>query len=444
VGLKKRSEREDGGVLILVAIVLPLLLLVSAGGISGFSLYASNRELQRASDQAALAAAAAIPPADPNVLVSNAPFPLDRTSKVYKQLAGLGVDGVPTVDDVENLMRDLIPDPRAVACAIGSDALSTSESAAAVTAFGEKLDAPFLDDDGNAVETVCPDTRIQPILEPNPDNTTPVECTNRLVQKAAAAAGPLELGGLALPSVLQSAVDRIVKMPLNNVLPAAFTPRVKVTSYSTMRPPLVSFITGHDTGTMRATGVAYRRFKNAVVVPILPAAQLQINLGSITSVQAMVDQTNLNLALHSAQKPLIDAITDADNRLSTLMGTLGVPCQHLLQNMRQDLRDIYDPPTGPAPTALDIVNSAVTAAESTAAATGLPLPDPTSPDSLSGEAFMLIGVAVDNFMKPIAATQIPILDVALVTMSRMADGRYKAAVVSAANAWGTFRATLVQ
>ena len=274
MGLKERMRDESGGVLILVGIVLPLLLLVSAGGVGGFSLYASNRELQRSSDQAALAGAASIPPADPNVLVENAPFPLPDTSAIYEQLSALDINGVPTPTDVETLMRDLIPDPRAVACSIGIDALSTVTSASVVNAFGEPVDDPLLGDDDQPVSTVCHDPRIQPLIQPNPNNTTPVECTDRLVQQVSSDAGPLSLGGVTLPSPIQTAVNKIVDMPLNDVLPAAFTPRMQVTSYSKLRPPLISFITGHDAGTMHATAVAYRRIKNAVVVPILPVQQL--------------------------------------------------------------------------------------------------------------------------------------------------------------------------
>jgi hypothetical protein len=52
-------------------------------------------------------------------------------------------------------------------------------------------------------------------------------------------------------------------------------------------------------------------------------------------------------------------------------------------------------------------------------------------------------VSVNNLMGPVAATQIPILDVALVSMSHAANGDYKATVISAANAYGIFRASLV-
>jgi hypothetical protein len=435
--MRTKIGHEDGGVLTIVAIVLPLLLLVSAGGVSMFSLSASHREIQRSADQAALAGAAVLPPFDPNVLVDNAPFPLPNTEPVYQLAEAATGQNLPR-------MRDLVPDPRAVACTIGSDSLS-STSAALVTAFGEALTTPPLGDDGLPISTVCTDLRVNPVIEPNPDNTTPVECTNRLVSQVAQQAGAI---GIDLPgpvaSIIQNALNLIVQMPLDHALPAAFTPRMRVTAYSKLRPPLISIITGHDSGTTRASATAYRRIKNAVIVPIFPLQQQLIRLGLADTRSIITLPSNLNPALHTAQKPLIDAITDADSRLDNLMASQGLPCQHLLHNLRQDLSDVYNPPTGPAPSAFDIVDAAVTAGEKVAAATGQLEPDPTNPSSLAGEAFLLIGVSVDALMQPVAATQVPILDVALVSMSRAANGQFQAAVIDAANAHGAFRASLVE
>jgi hypothetical protein len=416
VRIAKLLSNEDGGVLMVAAITLPILLLVSAGGVGGFSLYASHRELQRVADQAALAGAAALPPFDPNVLVEDAPFPLPNTESTFELVEGATGENLPR-------MRDLIPDPRSVACTLGSDAL-TSE-AILTGAFDDLFDEPE--------DTVCTDVRIYPQIQHNPDNTTPVECTNRLIE---------EVANEGLP--MQSLINAIVQLPIDQMLPAVFTPRMRVTAASKIKPPLLSMITGHDGGTMRVSATAYRRIKNAVIVPILPAQRVSIDLGLVDPVDVMTDPTNLNAALAAAQAPLIDAITDADTRLTALMSTLGLPCRNLLRNLRTDLSDLYDPPTGDAPSARDIVDAAVTAAEQTAGAIGVPAPDPSDPTSLAGEAFLLIGVTTTNLMGPVAATQIPILDAALVTMWRAGDGSFRAAVIDAANAHGAFRATLAE
>ena len=437
--IRDRMHREEGAVITIVAIVLPVLLLLSAAGVSGFTLFASHRELQRAADQAALAGGAALPPFDPNVVVDDPTYPIPGTEAVYDNLDELGLTPPPPPK-----MSDIIPDPRAIACAYGSNALG-SESAALMSSIEDQgsFEVP-LNDAGEPLHTACEDIRVYPRIEPNPHNTTPVECTNRLVQQVAADHGLFDPDDPSDPTIVQQTIDAIVKMPLNHVLPAAFTPRFQVTVYSQVNPPLLSLITGSDGMQIGARAVAYRRIKNAVVVPILPATKTQIDLGLIDPIEAMTDPVNLNLALARSQRKLIEAIDDADNRLDRVMGALGLPCQHLLHNLRQDLRDIYDPPTGEAPTAREIVDATITAAENTASRTGEAFPDPDNPDSLAGDAVLLIGVTVDEFMNPISALQIPILDAALVVMDEVADGDYRAAVVSAANARGAWRASLVE
>ncbi|HVL81234.1 MAG TPA: hypothetical protein VM840_06555, partial [Actinomycetota bacterium] len=338
------------------------------------------------------------------------------------------------------------PDPRSVACAVGSGALGEG-SAVLVSALG---DPDLLEPPTQTQPTVCADERVHPAIEPNPFATTPVDCANQLVTRVGAAnllpPTPGLLGGVLDPTVsdVQRAVDSVVRIDLDAVLPAAFTPRMRVDVRSWIAPPLLPLITNTSGGTMHTTATAYRRFKNAVVVPIVPSQRLRIDAGLADPVDVITEPVNLNLALRTSQQKLIAALDDADARLNTLMGTYGLPCRNLLANPRQDLRDIYDPPNGPAPTALEIAEAAVTAARKASDRTAIPEPDPNDPGSLAGEAFLLIGVTVDALMNPVAATQVPIVDAALVVMRRTSDGEYRAATVSAANAYGVFRATLVR
>lgn len=450
------THREHGSVILLVALLMPILLLMTAGGVAGFGLYASHRELQRAADQGALAAAAALPPLDPNILVEDAPHPLPGTEEVWGVVDETGI--VPPVEPPR--MRDLVPDPRSVACTIGSAALGAG-SAAVVGAFEGELGDDLSGDEPDS-DPVCEDIRVEPVIGPDPAGTTPVDCTSELIRRMAADAGDLDFEGLAPLGGLQAIVDAIVSMPLNHALPAAFTPRVRVTVHAHIRPPLLSLVTGSASGTMTASAVAMRRIKNAVVVPILPEQKLLIDLGLATVEETITDPVNLNRALATPQADLLAALDDTDERLTEVTDGYGLPCRHMLHNLRRDLRDIYDPPTGPAPSATDIVDAAILAAERTAARTSIPEPDPSDPDSLAGEAFLLIGVAVDEAMQPLAATQIPILDMALTVMRRVSDGSvecseqdlldagnsvetcYTASVVSALNAYGAFRASLVE
>lgn len=416
--LREGLTKEDGSVLILAGVVLPVLLLLTAGGVAGFGLLGAHRELQRAADQAAVATAAAIPPSDPRFITQDAPFPLPGTELVYD----FAEDGGATAPR----MGELVPDPRAVGCAYGAAGLA-SDSARLAGAFEEPggFTPPRA--------TVCEDQRLYPALQRNPDNTTPTQCANRLVRAVSADR-----------ERIQDLIDPIVRLRLDRLLPAAFTPHAHMDVFSHQAPPLLSLIKGADgqplgSRTIQAEASAYRRIKNAVVVPILPAQQTEIELGLTDPISVMTDPVNLNNALREQQAPLLNSIHNADSLLDSVMGTLGLPCRHLLHNLEQDLRDIYDPPSGPAPSALDLVEAAVSAQQQASDRIGAAEPDPDDPMSLAGEAFFLIGVSTG----PVSALQIPILDAALVVMTEQSEGNYTASVVSAANAQGVFRATLV-
>lgn len=320
-----RTRDEDGAVLVIVAIAMPLLLLLVAGGFVTFTLSGVHGELRRAADQAALAGAAAIPAVDPSSIV----------------------DG-------------FAPDPRAAACDVASANL-VAESARLVDAF----------------------------------QTRPAACDAALEH---------DVTDCDVPFV-----------SLDGVLPFAFTPRMRVEIRTNVAPPMLSLL-GFGSSGAGADAVARRRIKNAVVVPIVPAARLRIQLGQVTAVEVMTDPVNVNRALREYQPALIDAVDDVDARLDPL----GLPCSQLLDGVRADLRDLYAPPSGSAPTALDIVEAGL------------------------GEDFLLIGVTVDDLMRPIAATQIPILDAALVVMDEVSEGDYRASVVAATSARGAFRAVLIR
>lgn len=423
--LRKKVRDERGSVLVLTGVVLPLLLLTTAGGVAGFTLLGAHRELQRAADQASAATAAAMPPTDPGVFSEDAPFPLPGTDPVFELAEQGGLDAP--------RMGDLAPDPRAVGCAYGEAGMS-SGSARLVTAYEEPAGmTPPVNDGGDPRSTVCDDGRLYPALQRNPDNATPTECANRLVRQVSSDR-----------ERIQELIAPLVRMPLDHLLPAAFTPHAHMEIFSHQAPPLLSLIKGADgrplgSRTIRAESTAYRRIKNAVVVPILPEQQARIELGLTDPITVITDPVNLNNALRQQQAPLIGAIHNVDSLLDETMGTLGLPCRHLLHNLERDLRDIYDPPSGPAPSALDLVDAAVLAQQQAASRLGAAEPDPDDPSSLAGEAFFLIGVSTG----PVSELQIPILDAALVVMAEQAEGDLRASVISASNAQGVFRATVV-
>lgn len=441
--IRTRASREDGGVLIVVAIVFPVLIALVAGGVVGFTLFTAQRETQMAADQAAVAGAAALPPLNPNAVYENLPFPLPDTDPLYQVFEEQELN-IPRVGE-------LIPDPRSVACVYGSLGLA-SESAALVGAFGAPFGGAPTDVDGAPLDaTVCNDDRVYPSMQ----SSTVIDCIDQITDRLSAEITARLIGDplLAplLPDILGAVVARTEQLVdgLNEAVPAAMSPRMRVDVTTGFRPPMLSIIVGGEGLTLRASAVAVRRLKNAVVVPVLPGQQV----GPVVT-----DPVNLNDALREAQPPLVALLGTMDGQLNTMMSTLGLSCRDVLSDLQRDLSDIYNPPSGPAPSAVDIVEEAVTAAQDAAARTGIPV------DELAGEAFYFIGAGdsvtvgsivsgvvgplldpiAQDLLGPIAALQIPTLDVAIVALSEVSDGDYRAALISAANAYGAFRATLVR
>ena len=429
-----RFQNEDGAVLLIVAMVMLPLIILSAGGISVFTLYGAHREMQKAADQAAVAAAAALPPLNPNVVFANLPFPIPNTDPVFVLTGDQGLD--------TPLLSELVPDPRAVACAYGADGMS-SGSAALIALFGVPPTSP--------PPTLCSDTRISPTMQ-----STPVyDCLEHVVGTLTSRLeilGTDPLLALLLPNVLSAVLTPVQRLVngLNQAVPAALSPTMKVEVSSGVRPPMLNVITGEEGIDMRVRATAARRLKNAVVIPLVSGGQV----GPVVT-----NDVNLNTALAASQPALINTLGDVDDQVDALMSSLSLAnCQNLLSGVQQDLGDIYNPPSGPAPTAGHIIKESVTAAESTAAATGIAL------SALAGDAYYAIGAGPPAgsigsivshvvgpllaptalaLLGPITATQIPTLDVAIVLFTDIGNQNYHATIIDAANARGLFGAVLV-
>jgi hypothetical protein len=430
-----RSER--GAVLVTVALVMTVLMLLVAGGISTFTMFGAQRELQKAADQAALAAAAALPLAYPQAVLANLealPFPDGITDPAFALLGEAGLD-IPRLSQI-------VPDPRAVACAYGSDSLS-GESATLINSFGI---AP-----SNPPSTICSDSRISPTMQ----STALLNCVNGIVgsvtTRVTSAVGSIPLlSGLLNPILLSILGDpnnpapgtvRALVNDLNMALPAILSPRMRVEVRSGFEPPLLSLVTGADGIQMRATAVAQRRLKNAVVVPTVPGG-----MGSV----------NFNTALNQAQAPLIQAVGAVNTQLNTLTSQLGLPnCNNLLTDLQTDLSDLYNPPLGPAPSARDLALEAIRGARGAAGRAGVATNqvgeaflavspgNPTSVGTLVGSTLGALGFLLTPLLNALGFTQIPALDVAPVVFNEVAAGDISGTIIAAANARGLFQATLV-
>lgn len=430
-----RFGNDEGAVLIIVSLVMLPLMLLGVGGIGLFTLYGAHREMQRTADQAALAGAAALPPLNPSVVFENLPFPIPNTDPVF-EITGLQYLDVP-------LLSELIPDPRAVACEYGANGLAAA-SAPLTSAFG----VPH----SSSPSTLCADTKILPTMQSSPAFTCISQIAGSLTARLRILETDLLLAPL-VPNVLATVlapVNRAVAA-LNHAVPAALSPLMRVDVYSGIQAPMFEMIAGEAGLDIRVSATAVRRLKNAVVIPLVPGGQV----GPVVT-----NSVNLNAALAQSQPLLLESLAEIDQQLNILTTYLNLPeCRDLLQDFRRDVGDIYDPPDGPGPSALDLIAESVTAAQATAAATGVAL------SSLAGEAYYAIGAGTPAgtigsivsgvvgpllastalaLLGPITAAQIPTLDLAIVVFTDAGNQDYRAAIVNAANARGLFRATLVE
>lgn len=442
--LKIRARDEKGAVLVIVAIVMTALLTLSAGGILVFTLYGAHREMQKAADQAALAGAAALPLLRPGVALESL-----NMNPVYALTDDVGLD-VPLKSLVSG-----VPDPRAVACAYGTNNLENS-SARLITIYGSAGD-PF------AGGTYCQnapwsDGRIHPAV--NGLATPLTGCINSLTSSLTGLISQLQ-GALNLPLLggilgnINATIDQVTGVlnavkNLEALSPALLTPEMTVKVRSGVTPPLMSLITGGNGIQMEVEATAARRLKNAVVLPNTPG---------LTGV-------SLNTALAATKPTIMNALNgpgaaSLNSQLNTLMSGLGLSgCQNLLSSsskLVQDIDDIYNPPaSGPAPSGRDLINGALVAAQQSAAGAGQNInnlageavlvirqgPTPSSLSSLLGPVFTLLGPVLGVPL----STQIPALDVVAVAAHNLEDGNISNPdlISDLAAARGLFTATLVK
>jgi putative Flp pilus-assembly TadE/G-like protein len=436
--LKIRARDEKGAVLVIVAIVMTALLTLSAGGILVFTLYGSNREMQKAADQAALAGAAALPLLRPGVALESL-----NMNPVYALTDDVGLD-VPLKSLVSG-----VPDPRAVACAYGTNNLKNS-SARLITIYGSNAN-PSLG--GYCTNAPWNDGRVLPTV--NGLATPLTGCINSLTSSLTSLISQLQ-GALNLPLLggilgnINATINQLTGVlnavkNLEALSPALLTPEMTVKVRSGVHPPMMSFITGTTGIQMTVEATAERRLKNAVVLPGTPG---------LTGV-------DLNSALAATKPTIMNALGTVNTQLNTLVNGLGISgCQNLLSpssKIVQDIGDIYNPPAGgPAPSGRTLINGALAAAQQSAAGAGQNVnnlageavlvirqgPNPSSLSSLLGPVFSLLGPVLGVPL----STQIPALDVVAVAAHNLEDGNISNPdlISDLAAARGLFTATLVK
>lgn len=322
-------------------------------------------------------------------------------------------------------------------------------------------------------------------------------CTNGRVRVSYLSGSPLigfGGGSAAVSNVLQlqaaSGLSSVqadlasLGVHLDTALPNVMCPQVNVEVDQTVQGPVLS-----PTTTTTGRSSARRIIKNAVVVPVFNG----LALSSVTSLatpaasgQATVsagvttNAVNLNSTLLAGQKALLgvldtvntqinNALTAANAGVSVLNGTTStvsatgsgvlpaplpavagnVGSLNLLSCLRKTLTQIYDPPTGDAPTVDEVLANA--------AATGDPVDlvqvgvvpcatATTAADPLSTGCLQAAGAqgAASAVSKLTGLYDVPLLDVTPALVRSVGNGNYMAVPVEAAQASGAFRAGLIR
>ncbi len=335
-----RLGREEGATAILIALLALFVLLPLAGlSTSSFIRSGTQAELNLAADAGALAGAANIPMGDLAFVVTYV-----NSFAQVRACPPLPCDQVPPNDAIDpNNPNDAIneqiemilpgkPNPITIACDQAEAALERNGRLG--DAFG--TEAPFC----SANYIVDPDFLTAFGACVNVIGTNPV--------------GPA-LKGLA------------------DSLPALLKPGISVTFTRRVDPPLESLI-GETDVQHRVTSHARRRFKNAVVVPVLPSippTSTVIDLDPFVTQTVTVDVPGqdpnvipLNEVVGQRREDVldrIDAIEDAIDGYNDMVGPLGTPlpdfpsaCRGVLPALRDDFVDVANPPEG-EPSPLEIV-----------------------------------------------------------------------------------------
>lgn len=399
--LSNLIQRDRGAVVVTVALLMPLLLLLTSGGIVGLAIYGTHLELQKAADQAALAGASSLPPFAPDIVLDNSTFPMAGTTTAT--------------------------DPRTVACKLGNANL-TGDSAGMVASFGSAPTSP--------PPTVCTDSRIRPSFTSKQHSSCTVGISSKLESDLRAS-----LSGVLGPADLEKATEavmvhaRALVTGLNLALPTVFTPEFTVDVETGVRPPMYSLVSNDESVDIGATATAARRLKNA------------ITFRSVSSNHSWVsDPAELNKILGNGKTKALHSLNSANTHLNSFLTAVGgsATCQDLLSNLERDLDYVAVPIDAPNPTVADVLEGSspgdtffvMGPMDSSLPNVGNLVSDSLESNDLKTEAKSALGT--------LRNVNIPVFDVAIATFAKKADGSYTGTLVPAANVRGAFQARLIK
>lgn len=358
---------ERGAVTVIVAALLPVLLLVSAFGMDALAVSAGEREHQRASDLAALTAAAAIP------LVGLSALPLGGGP--WPEAAAAGAQG----------------------CAVAQDLLDDSPATRAWRQAPSACAVTFEPDDPDLLTTV--NGAVAPLLAASS-------------VLAALGADAAELAAGLVPAVAapraRAAVASALQPPLTGLTDTVLT-----------------------SPDVEGEAVARRRLKNAVLLPVLdlsgtcavtgllglvtmitgPLATVLSAAPTIGSAATQLSQCTVdaNPVLDANAAALFDGLTATGARLDGL----GLPGTPIATSLVRDLRDLAQPSGAAGPTQRELLAAAAQRDEhvlivmtGVTSATGIPILDafPVLADDLMSRDLSQLQLA-DLFGLMAATTQ---------------------------------------
>lgn len=294
-------------------------------------------------------------------------------------------------------------------------------------------------------------------------------------------------GGLQLsvPSELTAVQNALAPLGvrLDTTLPNAVCPQVNVEVDQPVQEPVFD-----RSSTPNGRATAKRVVKNAVVVPVfngmgLASAQAAVHfsadgIATVTgsgATEVRLPAQNLNTTLLAEQKRLLALLDQMDAAINArlaaanvtvtqLNGTvnavtatagaaLGVPTPALSTNLgslsllkclRDTVSQVFDPPSGDAPTMQEVLAAAAAAGEPVHAIQvgALPCADDSPADA---DALSCVQAATGTIAGSATGLyDIPFLDVTPVLVKDVGNGNYQAVPVHASQASGAFRATLVR
>lgn len=512
--LSRFRRTDDGSVAVLAAVTIPVVLLAIALAVAAMVWASSEHETQRAADAAAVRAAATAflgadypyqeipgltePVTYPDVqaiaaaLGLTAPDNLDDCGTVglppgpdaaltlpgisvsleteLAEVLGLPVDCTPVEPFVVPPALGLADQTRSVACQTARDAMAAEQAS-----FSHR----FYAGTGDA----------QP------------SCADRIAVRMSTGSPLVGFGSTVTSGatlVPQLATVRSVLaalgIRLDTSLPSLICPEVSVAIDQPVREPVFDRASAPNG---RAT--ARRVVKNAVVVPVFEGAAIEaaaegavsasagpvgVVTGTATGTTVTIPPRNLNATLIAAQRQLltlldeVDAIADAAIKAANVSvdelngvytgidpvavqappvpGTAPLDGLRLTKCLRDSLAQVFDPPSGDAPTAAEVLASAAENGEQVMVVqVGAVEAACTEPGAIPYDVDVSLPAATPTPECIRAATaprldpltgiyEVPFFDVTPVLVQDIGDQNYAAVPLHASQAAGAFRAALVR